>query len=311
MLLAYVLLAVLVIVLSLRLSGCVDALDKQTNLSGAFLGGVMLAAVTSLPELFTSLSAVAFLGEPEMVVGNILGSNLFNMAALAVVSVLLLPKVLRAPLSARHRLSLLLTAAAYGLLGLVAAERLHCYLWGLNLASWLILLLYALGIFTMSAEEETLGDEDAAASASALLGEFAALAVLLVSVSIMLTLITERLKLDYALEASLAGALFLGVATSLPELVSTFGLLRLGNFNAACGNIMGSNLFNFAILSAADLLYTSGTIYLFEPQSCLLLALGLLAAAALLPVVCLHGWARLPGLLLAGSSYAVFLWLTI
>ena len=57
---SYIVLAVLVIGLSMRLSSYVDMLDKQTNLSGAFLGGVMLAAVTSLPELFTSISGVVF-----------------------------------------------------------------------------------------------------------------------------------------------------------------------------------------------------------------------------------------------------------
>ena len=82
---SYIVLAVLVIGLSMRLSSYVDMLDKQTNLSGAFLGGVMLAAVTSLPELFTSISGVVFLNEPELVVGNILGSNLFNVAALSLV----------------------------------------------------------------------------------------------------------------------------------------------------------------------------------------------------------------------------------
>ncbi len=65
---SYIVLAVLVIGLSMRLSSYVDMLDKQTNLSGAFLGGVMLAAVTSLPELFTSISGVVFLNEPELVV---------------------------------------------------------------------------------------------------------------------------------------------------------------------------------------------------------------------------------------------------
>ena len=56
--LEYIVLAILVVFLSVRLSYYVDCLDKKTNLSGAFIGGVMLAAVTSLPELFTSLTAV-------------------------------------------------------------------------------------------------------------------------------------------------------------------------------------------------------------------------------------------------------------
>ena len=50
----YVVLLVAVVYLSMKLGDFVDLLDKKTNISGAFIGEVMLAAVTSLPELFTS-----------------------------------------------------------------------------------------------------------------------------------------------------------------------------------------------------------------------------------------------------------------
>ena len=70
--------------LSVKLSKYVDLLDKTTKVSGAFIGGVLLAAVTSLPELFTSISAVVFLRENNLVTGNILGSNLFNLGALGI-----------------------------------------------------------------------------------------------------------------------------------------------------------------------------------------------------------------------------------
>ena len=80
--LAFFVLAAAIVFLSVKLSEYVDLLDKSTKVSGAFIGGVLLAAVTSLPELFTSLSAVLFIGENNLVTGNILGSNLFNLAAL-------------------------------------------------------------------------------------------------------------------------------------------------------------------------------------------------------------------------------------
>ena len=76
--LAYLLLAALTVFLSVKLSYYVDCLDQKTNLSGAFIGGVLLAAVTSLPELFTSLTAVLALDQPNLVQGNVLGSNVFN-----------------------------------------------------------------------------------------------------------------------------------------------------------------------------------------------------------------------------------------
>ena len=47
--LIYLLLAVTVTLLSVKASDYVDLLDKKTSLSGAFIGGILLSAVTSLP----------------------------------------------------------------------------------------------------------------------------------------------------------------------------------------------------------------------------------------------------------------------
>ena len=86
--LAYLVVAAIVVVLSIKISDYVDILDKNTKLSGAFLGGIMLSGVTSLPELFTSVSATALLRHPELCVGNVLGSDLFNLVALSVIILL-------------------------------------------------------------------------------------------------------------------------------------------------------------------------------------------------------------------------------
>lgn len=278
---SYIVLAVLVIGLSMRLSSYVDMLDKQTNLSGAFLGGVMLAAVTSLPELFTSLSAVVFLNKPELVVGNILGSNLFNVAALSSVSLLGFQLIRKAVVAASHRLTVLFSLAIYALLAVVAGDFFHIYFAGINIASFAIILIYILGIKTLSADESPAEEAEPAGrlSARAILLRFALLSLLLVLVSVSLTFVTDLLSRKYSLGVSFAGAVFLGVATSLPELVSTIQLVRLGNYNAACGNILGSNLFNFTILAIADFLYTAGTVYLFDYQSLVMLCCG--AAACL------------------------------
>ena len=77
--LAYLLVAAVVVFLSIFLSIFVDLLDKKTNVSGAFLGSILLAATTSLPELFTSLTASLLVNNNALVYGDILGSNLFNV----------------------------------------------------------------------------------------------------------------------------------------------------------------------------------------------------------------------------------------
>ena len=71
-------------------------------------------------------------------------------------------------------------------------------------------------------------------------------------------------------------ALLLGIATSLPELTSCVSLVKIGNFNVAVGNVVGSNLFNFAIIALTDLFYLSGSIFeIADTSNTLLLIVGL------------------------------------
>ena len=310
LILAYGVAALLVIVLSLKLSNYVDLLDKQTNLSGAFLGGVLLAAVTSLPELFTSISSVVFLDEPEMVVGNILGSNLFNVAALSMVSLLGFQIIKKRSVAVSHVKTVMFTLAIYALLVLVAMDFFHIYIFGVNIASILIVVLYVLGVKTLSGDDSSAAEPAGAAVASGLtarqiLIRFAFLSLCLVMVSVGLTIITDMLSRTYNLGASFAGA------------VSTSQLVRLGNYNAACGNILGSNLFNFTILAIADFLYTAGTVYIFGYQSLVLLGCGIAAGLVMLLYVRRNSQIQRTGtannlLLLAGViCYLVFLLLTV
>ena len=56
------------------------------------------------------------------------------------------------------------------------------------------------------------------------------------------------------------GSLFIGVSTSLPEIVVSFAAVRIGAADLAYGNLLGSNLFNLAILGIDDILYPGGPI---------------------------------------------------
>ena len=322
----YAVAALLVIVLSMKLSYHVDMLDKKTDLSGAFLGGVMLAAVTSLPELFTSISSVVFLNIPEMVVGNILGSNLFNITSLSAISLIGFRTVMHTQVARSHSNTVVFSLLMYGLLTLVVLDLCHIYFAGFNIASFLIIVLYALGVRSLSTDMDVAGSEDDGHSdmtVQQILLHFVLCSVLLVVMSVAITLITDRINERYQLGASFAGAVFLGVATSLPELVSTIQLIRLNNYNAACGNILGSNLFNFIIMSISDFLYSSGTIYIFDYQSCVLLGCGVASTITMMAFVMLNrrGMIHRPGkvgtllnlllLLLGVAPYAAFLLLTM
>ena len=60
---------------------------------------------------------------------------------------------------------------------------------------------------------------------------------------------------------SFVGTLFVAFATSVPEMVVTIAALRIGSLDMAIGNLLGSNLFNIAILAVDDLLFVEGPLF--------------------------------------------------
>lgn len=276
----YLVLAVLVVYLSVRLSYYVDCLDKKTNLSGAFIGGVMLAAVTSLPELFTSLTAVLALDKPDLVQGNVLGSNIFNLCVIGGLLLFTAKRYQNANLSRSHKNTLIFGIVMYVLVlfAILKPIEVGAGYFKVNLMSIAILLVYIFNVRSMGNDDTgTQEDEEVYISLSVkqISIRFVLFSIGLVIVSILLTQVTDRLAEELQLGATVAGAIFLGVATSLPELSASVNLVRIGNFNASFGNIVGSNLFNFIILCFADVLYVKGGIYVNEPQVMNLLCFGI------------------------------------
>ena len=140
-----------------------------------------------------------------------------------------------------------------------------------SVTSVLIILLYILTVwimYKMGGTSETEDDgEPVTLSRKQILTRFTLVSVGIVVFSVILTYITDELSVRLNLGKTVAGALFLGVATSLPETASTFTLFKIKNYDIAVGNIVGSCLFNFTILSVADFFYRGGGIYTIADPS--------------------------------------------
>ena len=277
----YLILATLVVILSIFLSKYVDALDKKTNLSGAFIGGVLLAAVTSLPEFITSLTAIFALNQPNLVQGNVFGSNIFNLTILAGCIILFSRKFKEAYLSKSHLLTSIFTIIIFiiCLLGMKFNYSLNLGFLNVSYASIAILVLYIINITKMNDSSSEGSDEEYNVNLTVkqIIFRFILCSILLVIFSMLLTKVTDKLNSELGLGATVGGAIFLGIATSLPELTSSFNLVRLGNFNASFGNVIGSNLFNFTILAIGDIFYSKGNIFSPDKQANNLIIWGIVA----------------------------------
>ena len=285
----YLVLAALIVTLSMKLSDYVDLLDRTTDISGAFLGGVMLAAVTSLPELLTTISSVLLVKQPDLVMGNILGSNLFNLTVLGTLMVIGVKKFARYPVSKSHRRTMFFVCTISAVLVLNLFVKLDVEILTVSLISLLIMGLYIVSVRTMSeAGNEEAPEEEVpcALSPKQLFFRFGLCSAALIATSICITYVTDLVAEEFQLGRTFAGALLLATATSLPELVSASSLLRKSNINAMVGDIVGSNLFNFTILVVADLLMLHQSIYAMNSQALYLLGFGCLSTLAMTAALC-------------------------
>ncbi len=292
----YIIAAAILVFFSIKCADYVDLLDKKTNISGAFIGGVILAAVTSLPELVTSLSSVFVVHNPSLIIGNVLGSNIFNLCIFGGAVLLCAKAFSKATIGKAHVATLLCTLAACAMMALVFWIRGNGMAFGqipvinVNVMSLLILIVYFISFRFLSNDDSDNDEEDTSPlTVKQIVVRFVLMALGLVAMSVVVTTLTDELQARMHLDASLAGAIFLGVATSLPELTSSITLIRHRNFNATIGNVVGSNMFNFTIFSIADIIsgaviYPAATAVSYQTKNMLIFAVlsTLLVMAAIL-----------------------------
>ena len=104
--------AFLTVFLSVKLSYYADRLSKTSLVSGALIGGIVLAGVTSLPEFVTCFSAI-IVGNPALAIGDVLGSNLFNIFMICFFDVIFIRKMIFSKTARSHNLVLLILIVNY------------------------------------------------------------------------------------------------------------------------------------------------------------------------------------------------------
>jgi cation:H+ antiporter len=262
--------AAVILVAGTKLSRYADMLAEKTGLGRTWIGIVLLAAVTSLPELVTGASSVIVYDLPDIAAGDVIGSCMVNILLLAFLDI-----GHRQPLSSRVHQGHVLSAA-FGILliglatmSLLAGGRAPAIGW-VGLPSVLYLLVYVLAMRTVFVHERSrmaalvpdasdrLLYEEFSKAASLL--RFGGYAVALIAAAAYLPALGDEIAVMTGLGHTFVGTLFIAVSTSLPELVVSVAALRLGAADMAVGNLFGSNLFNIAVLGIDDLLYTRGPL---------------------------------------------------
>jgi cation:H+ antiporter len=256
-----------------RLSRYGDIVAEKTGLSGLWVGLLLLAAITSLPELITGIGAVSFVGGVEganLALGAVFGSNLFNLLIIALMDVIyrsgpLLSAASREqlPLAA---LGILLIAFAGGSI-LLASKVWDGALGWVSIYSIVLVLLYIWGsrrIFRSerSSVVETTPLQYGNISSRRIYTVLTISALGIIGAGTWLALIGDEIAAGTGWDTTFVGSLFLAATTSLPELVVSIAALRIGARDMAIANMLGSNMFNMGIVIAGDdLFYTSGSLF--------------------------------------------------
>jgi cation:H+ antiporter len=270
---AFVVMAAVVVLSGTRLSIYGDALGDRTGLGSGLIGLVFLAAVTSLPELVVSLTSVIqntdLAKGADLATGNMLGSNVFNLLILALMALLFTRRFDPRKLESPHT-----DTTVYGLimLGIFAIAFLTTHRTAMRVpllgCSWPVLALPVAYGFIIRRErrqmettqKEHLPSESRLAQLPALhfYSVLGILCALIIGGGILLSMLGSRMALPpeqggFGLEATLIGTIFLAISTSLPELVISFSSVRMGFLDMSIGNVLGSNLFNLLIIFVADI----------------------------------------------------------
>lgn len=254
-----------------RLSRYGDVIAEKSGLGGTWIGLILLATVTSLPELVTGVSAVAVAAVPEIAVGDALGSCVFNLLIIVVLDFLHRGESVYTRASQGHVLSGGFGIVLIGFVGfniVIAGRGTPWQLGHVGLYTPVIVLFYAVAMRAIFRyEREHLGAyaEEAAQRypditlKQAGLGYGGAAAVV-VGAALLLPFVGREIAAQMGWSQSFVGTLFVALATSVPEMAVTIGALRIGALDMAIGNLFGSNLFDILIVAVDDLLYLPGPL---------------------------------------------------
>jgi len=261
-----------------------DAIAEKTGLGRIWIGLILIAAITTMPELVTSVSSVALVRppSPDLALGTLIGSCSFNLSILALLDILHPHTPVLTEANPRHMVSagwgILLIAIAAG--DILAGGRLSGLAPGwMGIPGIIILILYLAGIRQMFRFERShqvpvqatsLQYKEVPAKTAYL--RFALAAAAVIAAGIWLSFVGDEIGEVTGWGASFVGSLFLAITTSAPELVVAIAALRLGAIDMTVADLLGANMLDITFIFPVDLFYIEGPVLSLVSSSHLITA---------------------------------------
>ncbi|PRY07426.1 cation:H+ antiporter [Pontibacter ummariensis] len=240
-----------------KLVDAASSLASKMGVPSIVIGLTIVAFGTSAPELVVNLFA-SINNNTEMVLGNVLGSNIFNVLGILGISSLIYPLAVKTNTTWLEIPLSLLAAVAV----LIIANDSYLGDSSLNIISrseglilllfFAVFLVYNLTVAQSGSGEEEMQTEDYTYPK----------AILFIVLGLVGLVVGGRLIVDsavsiaeaFGLSERVIGLTIVSIGTSLPELATSVVAVRKRNVDIAIGNVVGSNIFNiFFILGLSTL----------------------------------------------------------
>ncbi len=223
------------------------ALARNMGVAPLVIGMTILAMGSSAPEMMVSATA-ALAGKTDTAVGNVLGSNIANIALILGVTAMLKPLAIGSTII-RRELPLMLVVTLIA--GALLWDNYLGFAEGVLLLVLFVLFLLAMLYISKKAKQEgdIMVDEQESeipqnvSNTASFIWIIVGLALLLYS-SDMVVESAVTIAKYYGMSDLVIGLTIIAVGTSLPELAASVASVLKGEDDMAVGNIIGSNVFN-------------------------------------------------------------------
>jgi cation:H+ antiporter len=247
------------------------AVAKRFNIPTLVIGSTVVAFGTSMPEFTVNMHS-AFSGNTDLALGNILGSNIFNICMIFGIVCLITPLAIKKDAASKDFPMCLIAAIIVGVAGnQLYLDKIKFH--ELMLSDGIVFLLFfaifmyyiydeaasgaahqhAAGAGSSGSTEET-GKEKTISPLKSIVYIVLGLAGLVFGGEFIVDGATGLAK-NFGLSERVIGLLIVGPGTSFPELIASIVAARKGSADMVVGNVLGSNIFNiFFTLGATALI---------------------------------------------------------
>ena len=241
-----------------------EALASLTGWGRLFVGSLLVALATSLPELSTNVSAVRLdPPNPGLALGDILGSNMLNMFILTAVALVFGGRRFLDRVAPEQGYLIMVAVLMTGLALLFGGLKIGVEYMSIGLSSVVLIVVFVLGMWVVYKTRPS-GNDDVDEVPEISLRR-AWLFFVLVSAGVVvsgffLAWSADEIAGITGIASSTLGILLVSVVTSMPEASSTVAAARMGAADLGVAGLFGSCGFNATILFYSDLFYRDGIL---------------------------------------------------